>query len=199
MLLVRPRRSAMSSRWRSVSVTIASMPPIRAQHALVDRLHRRVPAPRRSEVDVVHQVDQMDPAVAHRHDVGDDEARVDEHERALGVADELPDPAPEELPRRSRTRRPPRRSGRAARMRSGQRPLAREAEARGCAGTACRRRAGSRRSGARCRARGRRCATASPSGVVLLATAGAAARSVERLARRLRHRPSRARGSARRC
>ncbi len=29
MLLVRPRRSAMSSRWRSVSVTIASIPSIR--------------------------------------------------------------------------------------------------------------------------------------------------------------------------
>jgi hypothetical protein len=70
------------------------------QHAVVDRVHLRVPAPRRPDVEVVHLVDQVDPRAEHRHQMGDDEARVDEDERALVVAEQLPDPAPEPLPER---------------------------------------------------------------------------------------------------
>ncbi len=56
-----------------------------------------VPAVRLQDVEVVHDVDDVDALGPDRDDVGDGEARVDEQERAALRVDQLADPVPEPL------------------------------------------------------------------------------------------------------
>ncbi len=70
-----------------------------ADQALVDVADRGAPQPRRGDVDVVQDVDQVDVAGPHRNQVLCAEPRVDEQEAAL-VAGEVPHEALEPLPER---------------------------------------------------------------------------------------------------